>query len=293
MIILHSYAKINLGLEILERRKDGYHNLLSVMQSVALYDTIKCELLEKKSNEIEIICDYIGVPNDKRNLAWKAVEAIKQYTSLPLDEKVRITIDKKIPPGAGLAGGSGNAAAVLIGLNQLWKLNLSIEDLIALALYLGSDVPFCLEGGMAIARGRGEVLETLIPLNKGYFLIIYPLFSISTAEAYSSLGRSKKTYKPIMMNKIIEELNQGNIPSDFINDFENVTFPKYPILAQIKKLLLNNGAEASLLSGSGASLWGYFENYNIAIKTKDFLSKQFPEMLLWLVEPYNLGVEIV
>lgn len=261
---LRSYAKVNLTLDILGRRKDGFHELDTVFQHIELYDEI--ELID--SDKIEIGCNLKFLESED-NLAYKAAILLKEKFNI--NKGVSINIKKNIPIGAGLSGGSSNAAAVLKGLNVLWDLRLNKEKLIELSKELGSDVAFHIIGGTCRGKGRGEILEKINDIEKYYVVLVYPGFDISTKEAYSNLDYGK-IGKEKSSNKFAKDFNLKYLH----NDFESSIFEKYPKLKEIKGKL----GENSLLSGSGSSVFGLFKEKEKAQLIYDLLRKEYKEIFL-------------
>ena len=252
-ITIKSPAKINLALDIVGKREDGYHEIETVMHQVELCDLIKVE----DSDEMKIDCnDKIPL---KGNLVLKAVKLLKGRYNLT--RNVSITIEKNIPVAAGLGGGSSNAALTLIALDKLWGLNLKQEELISLAKEIGSDVPFFIAGNAAYATGKGELLQKLDPINF-YAVLINPGFDVSTKWAYESLnlGLTGKKLASREILKCVKKNNLREIAQFLHNDFETVVLDKYPVLKEIKGSLVANGALNSVMSGSGPTIFGIFED---------------------------------
>ena len=252
-VIIKSPAKINLSLDILGKRADNYHDIETVMHKIELHDMIKIE----DSDEIRINCNY-NIPL-KQNLVLKAVKLLKERYGIK--RNVSITMEKNIPIGAGLGGGSSNAALALIGLNKLWNLNLKQEELAELAKEIGSDVPFFITGNAAYAKGRGELLERIEPVGFNV-LLVNPGFEISTKEAYENLDLSLtgKKLASRQMLKCVKSKNIRKIAQFLHNDFESFTLAKYPVLKEIKDALAANGALNAVMSGSGPTIFGIFED---------------------------------
>jgi 4-diphosphocytidyl-2-C-methyl-D-erythritol kinase len=252
-----SPAKINLGLKILGKRDDGYHELETLLQMVNLYDEIELETI---GSGIEILCDVPGIPQDSSNLAHRAALKLQQKCPNP-KQGVRIRLNKSIPAGAGLGGGSGNAACVLMGLNKLWDLKLTRLELLPLASELGSDVPFFLTSPCAIGRGRGEILEPVQHYEKFHVLLVSPGFPIATPWVYQNL-KMKLTkdennisiLRKLVLNSEIEALGAG-----LFNDLEVVVIKRYAVIQSIKQALLALGAQGVLLSGSGSTVFAVFD----------------------------------
>ncbi len=252
-------AKINLGLFILGKRPDGYHELETLLQMVSLFDEID---LEPVAQGIELECCAPGIPQDASNLAVRAAALLRD--AFPEKSSgVRIHLKKNIPAGAGLGGGSGNAAGVLMGLNRLWDLKLTRDRLSTFAAQLGSDVPFFLWGPCALGRGRGEIMEPVAkPSGKFSVVLVYPGFPITTSEVYRAL--KIKLTKPgnhiSILEKFLSESEIVALGSRLHNDLEPVVEERFPEIEAIKIELLAQGAKGALLSGSGSTVFGIFDS---------------------------------
>lgn len=246
-------AKINLSLDIIKKRSDGYHELKMIMQTVSLYDEIDIE----KNNKIILTCNKTDIPLDERNLAWKTAELFFEYTGIK--SGCRLHLIKNIPDGAGLGGGSSDAATVLLALNKIYNTNLTISELCSLAVKIGADVPFFIIKGTCLAEGIGEKLTIIENKTNPYVLIYKPEFSISTKWAYENLKLdSKPTYD---INNIIENLKNHNYDyNNIFNILEDVSISKYSEISDIKTKMKTLGATASLMSGSGSSVFGIFND---------------------------------
>ena len=251
-------AKVNLGLHILGKREDGFHELETLFQMVNWCDEIKIECL---SRGLELVCNQPDIPTDKGNLVIKAAHILQ--TRYPERCKgARIHLNKNIPHGAGLGGGSGNAAGVLLGLNFLWNLKLKREDLISVASELGSDVPFFLFSPCAIGRGRGEILEPVKNSIRFYVLMVYPGFAVPTASVYGNLKLklTKRENNISILKNFLLQSKFAQLGATWSNDLELFVFKEYPGLSGIKKEMLALGAKGALLSGSGSTVFGIFDN---------------------------------
>ena len=251
-------AKVNLGLHILGKREDGFHELETLFQMVNWCDEIKIECL---SRGLELICNQPDIPTDKGNLVIKAAHILQ--TRYPGRCKgARIHLNKNIPHGAGLGGGSGNAAGVLLGLNFLWNLKLKREDLISVASELGSDVPFFLFSPCSIGRGRGEILEPVKNSIRFYVLMVYPGFAVPTASVYKNLKLklTKRENNISILKNFLLQSEFVRLGATWSNDLELFVFKEYPGLSGIKKEMLALGAKGALLSGSGSTVFGIFDN---------------------------------
>ncbi len=251
-------AKVNLGLHVHGKREDGFHELETIFQMVSLFDDVELELL---SSGIKLECDTPGIPTDDTNLVCKAALLLRK--SYQVEGKgVSIRLKKKIPFGAGLGGGSGNAAGVLMGLNRLWDLNIEREKLFTLAAELGSDVPFFLTSPCALGKGRGERLKVLEPCSKFQVLLVFPGFPIATSWVYQNL-RLKLTKRPNNISILRKNLSLSDITSlgsQLYNDLESVVIQKFPEVKVVKDELWAWGALGVLLSGSGSAVFGIFDD---------------------------------
>lgn len=259
-LTLEAPAKINWTLSVLRRRDDGYHDILSLMQRISLSDV----MIFQPSRTFHLESDMALPAED--NLVCRAARVLQEYTGCR--EGARIVLRKEIPAGAGLGGGSSDAATTLRGLNALWGLSLPDPELMALGASLGSDVPFFMAGPLAIAAGRGEKLEPL-PSTVSYdLLIVKPALSVSTAEAYRKLNRGpaaltnkRDEYHNInLLYRYIESRDRSRLASLLHNDFEETVFDDHPVAGDLKKRLLDAGAAAALMSGSGSALFGLFDS---------------------------------
>tara|TARA_B100000378_G_scaffold168048_1_gene135522 strand:- start:192 stop:1085 length:894 start_codon:yes stop_codon:yes gene_type:complete len=251
-------AKINLGLHIHGKREDGFHELETIFQMVSLYDDVELELL---SSGIKLECDTPGVPTDDTNLVCKAALLLRQ--SYQVEGKgVSIRLKKKIPFGAGLGGGSGNAAGVLMGLNRLWDLNIEREKLLALAAELGSDVPFFLTSPCALGMGRGEQLKVLKPCAKFQVLLVFPGFPVATSWVYQNLKLklTKRENNISILRKNLSLSDITSLGSRLYNDLEPVVIQRFPEVQVVKDELGAWGALGVLLSGSGSTVFGIFDD---------------------------------
>ena len=264
-----SPAKINLLLKVMRKRDDGYHDLYSVMQPVTLYDNITIEAGE--GTGIAIYCTGADLPSDRTNLAFRAAEIFLDTTGIK--KRVSIAIDKRIPVGAGLGGGSSNAATVLMALNTLLDAGLTEKELMEISACLGSDVPFFILKGPALATGRGEVLER-ISLPGCHYILINPGFQVSTAWVYGRLDLTKNTENNILTYSRQAFEGCGQIKERLYNDLEPITAARHPEISRLKGLLMENGASGSLMSGSGPTVFGLFEDSGRAASAYDAITAQ-------------------
>lgn len=255
MLTIDARAKINLTLDILGKRPDHYHEVAMVMQQIELSDLLTVRL-GAKGEEIQLISDIPGLPDVQRNLAYKAAKLVMDKFSIR--QGVYMELTKRIPIAAGLAGGSTDAAAVIMALNNLFELGLNADELCALGAQIGSDVPFCIKGGTMLATGRGEVLEPLPAIPACYVVLAKPQVSISTAWAYQNYDATSVNVHP-QNTEIIKCLKEGDLQSIsklLCNVLESVTIKEYAEIAMIKQMMLEHGAMASLMSGSGPTVFG-------------------------------------
>ncbi|MFK4567701.1 4-(cytidine 5'-diphospho)-2-C-methyl-D-erythritol kinase [Enterococcus sp. UD-01] len=255
-IIEKAPAKINLGLDALYKRKDGYHELEMVMASVDLADRLIFEPLEENKIVIETTNSFL--PVDRRNHVYQAAELLKN--TFQLKYGVRITIEKKVPVAAGLAGGSSDCAAALRGLNRLWSLDLSLEELAELGSQIGSDVPYCIYGGTAFVTGRGEKIEFLPAMPQCWVVLVKPRMSVSTSSIFGSLSFNSIEHPDIVGLRQAVEANDYQLMTERIgNALEGVTIKRHPVIQQIKDRMLSYGADAALMSGSGPTVFALCE----------------------------------
>lgn len=252
-----AYAKINLALDVLGKREDGYHDLMMIMQTVSLHDTIWLEAAEEG---ISLECKSKWVPQDRTNIAWKAAELLMGYRDIK--SGVRIRINKRIPVAAGLAGGSADAAAVLKGMNILFKLGLDQDELKMLGVRIGADVPFCLSGGTRLAEGIGERLTVLDDFSGIDIVLVRPRVGVSTAWVFGNLELSeiKQNERPDieLIVQAIAKRDKGAVARNMKNVLETVTVPRYGIIQEAKDKLIELGALGSMMSGSGPVVFGIF-----------------------------------
>lgn len=255
LFTIKSYAKINLGLEIIKKREDGFHELNSLFIPVNLFDEITFQSSNKL--EITILPNTIQIPLQE-NLIYKVIKLIQNQHKISISN-LRIIVHKKIPIGAGLGGGSSNAATTLLALNHYLNLNLSKKELFHLAKGIGSDVPFFLNHKPALIKGKGDIIENFNVKIPFKILIVYPNFPISTKFAYSLVRIESPIIPSDLISLLYFCLNEPTKFQDYFkNDFEKFIFPKFPILEQIKTRLLESGAYFASLSGSGSTLFGFF-----------------------------------
>ncbi|MFH1825145.1 MAG: 4-(cytidine 5'-diphospho)-2-C-methyl-D-erythritol kinase [Candidatus Firestonebacteria bacterium] len=268
-IILKSFAKVNLFLEVLNKRNDGYHNIRTVYQTINLADDICLEKLDKK---IIIKCDNAKVPSGNKNIVYKAVRKILNYKGIT--SGVKIVIRKRIPVASGLGGGSSNAAVVLNGMNKLYGLNLSFQELSKIAEALGCDVPFFLKGGTALGEGRGEILTYLTPIKNLYFVLVKDGHKSSTKKVYENF-KIKLTKGNIFDKRIRRFLKGGDVLKILHNDLEDAAGDISSKVAEIKSRLRGCGSSGSLMSGSGPTVFGLSSTKQDAYKIYDKIKNEY------------------
>ena len=270
---IKSYAKINLGLNVIRKREDNYHELKMIMQTINLYDTLEIEVFENgyfkednnafyltEKSKIKIVCENPFVPCDNKNIVFKAAKVFLEYTKKESD--IKIKIKKNIPVGAGLAGGSSNAAGVFEGLNELLKTKLSKNELAQISLPTGADVPFCIMKGCFICEGIGEILTPLKNDMNLNILLVKPSFSVSTPSVYKNLKLNENSTHADV-DKIIKSIKENDVAQlckNLKNTLEDVTLKMHPEIVDIKNELISLGADVSLMSGSGPSVFAIFTN---------------------------------
>ncbi len=276
-----AYAKINLGLDIVGlREEDGYHLLRMVMQTLKLCDIVTVERVSGRSG-IQTHTDNADIPDDKHNLAYRAAALLAE--EFHIEEGIDITIEKKIPAEAGLAGGSTDAAAVLRAVNEVFGLGLTAEELMERGVRLGADVPYCIVGGTKLAEGIGEKLtEVDPPLRECGVLLVKPPKGASTQEVYRDYDRSEHSYHPDI-DGILTAIRTDDYDSVcrlLGNVFEDVTIPKVPVIGEIKKVLQKEGADGVLMSGSGSTVFALFRNKDRLAEAARAAKAEFPDAVV-------------
>ncbi|NLZ83611.1 MAG: 4-(cytidine 5'-diphospho)-2-C-methyl-D-erythritol kinase [Clostridiales bacterium] len=279
-----SYAKINIGLDVIGRRDDGYHNLRMIMQTIDLYDIVTVERSESSGIYIKTNLSYL--PTDKRNIVYKAAHTF--LTKFNIKEGLRIDLSKNIPVAAGLAGGSSNGAVTLKLLNQMFNTGLSRNELMEIGLSLGADVPYCFLMGTALSEGIGEILTPIKPIPDCNILIVKPNISVSTKYVYSNLKLSSTSLHPDIdsMLTAIDNGDLNKLTKYMDNILQSVTIPKHPIIKDIKKQMEDLGARTALMSGSGPSVFGIYDDKMTAIKAYDYFNNGRYGYQVYLTKPY-------
>lgn len=287
-IQLKALAKINLGLDVLRRREDGYHEVKMIMQTISLYDELMLKKIKKP--EIQLRTNLPYLPTNENNLAYQAAKLLMEEYQIP--GGLLIQLEKKIPVAAGMAGGSSDAAAVLWGINQMYHLGLSRKELMERGVRLGADVPYCILRGTALAEGIGEKLKTLPPMPKCYLLIAKPGISVSTKFVYENLHVNElETKKHPDVDAMITALRQKDLAllsARMGNILELVTIPAHPVIDKIKQEMQKAGALGAMMSGSGPTVFGIFDTQPKARKAYRALRASQLAKQLYLTVPYNV-----
>lgn len=252
-----AYAKVNLGLDVVRRREDGYHEVKMIMQNIGVHDELT---FQKQAEGITLKIDRIDLPTDGNNLIYRTAKLIKEEYGIP--EGVRITLKKRIPIAAGLAGGSTDAAAVFKGMNELFGLGMTQEKMCELGVRIGADVPYCIMGGTALAEGIGEKLTPLPDAPNAVVLLAKPDISVSTKEVYQNLNVAELKVHPDIdgMTKAVIRHDLSGIIERMDNVLENVTIRQYPVIDEIKNFMKEHGALRAMMSGSGPTVFGIYED---------------------------------
>lgn len=328
--VIKAPAKINLALKVNAKRSDGYHDLVMVMQSISIYDTMEIEITKdgefdlfgfvklqkyimrpfrglkkidlnflkqfvrkaedlEKERQINLKCNFNYIPTDEKNLIVKIIKYV--FEKYGIKDKIFIYLKKLIPTGAGLGGGSSDAAEILLFLNKYYKLNLSIDELVDISLKFGSDIPFFLYKHTCICRGRGEIIVPLDSFNNYYILLATPDVRVSTKEVYETYD--KKGYKSLefddkKIEKIVYSIKNkkyNELYSSVFNDLEQPIVSYIPEIEIFKQKMKSYGANASLMSGSGPTVYGLFSNYFKANKCKDMLKKEYKNAFVFVAKP--------
>ncbi len=284
-ISLKAYAKINLGLDVLGTLPDGYHEVKMVMQSISLYDKVNIKKNDSGTINVKTNLSYLPVNGD--NLVYKAAYIMKEKYNI--QDGFDIDLFKFIPVAAGMAGGSTDAAAVFKGINIMYNLNATEEELKELGVTIGADIPYCIKGGTALACGIGEKLTRLPGCPKCYFVIGKPYVNVSTKYVYENLVLDESTVHPDT-DAIIDAISHANvagIADNLCNVLETVTVAKYPQIGEIKKVMIEKGALNSLMSGSGPTVFGIFTDYEKAKECNDYLRKSRLVKSAYVAEPVS------
>ena len=288
-IRLKARAKINLGLDVVRRREDGYHEVRMVMQMLKLYDQIDIEKTQESG--IFVRSNLSFLPTDERNIAYKAAKVM--IDQFGLEQGVIIRIEKHIPVAAGMAGGSTDCAAVLYGMNKLFGLRLNQKKLRELGVKLGADVPYCLMRQTALSEGIGEILTPISPLQDCPILIAKPSVSVSTRHVYEHLKLDEQTMHPDI-DGIVTALADGDlygVTDRMANVLETVTVPEHPVIDEIKKQMMASGAVNALMSGSGPTVFGIFDDEEKAKKACEDMKASGLARQIYLTRPFNQKIK--
>ena len=287
-IQLKALAKINLGLDVLRRREDGYHEVKMIMQTIGLHDDL--EISKTKTPGIQVKTNLYYLPTNENNLVYKAAKLLMD--EFQIQDGVSIQLKKRIPVAAGMAGGSSDGAAVLWGINQMYGLGLSMQALMERGVRLGADVPYCIQRGTALAEGIGEKLSVLPPMPKCTILIAKPGISVSTKFVYENLhANDLKPEQHPDVDSMIEAMRQkdlGLLCSRMGNVLETVTIPAYPVINEIKRTMMDNGAIGSMMSGSGPTVFGIFDSPVAAKQAMKAVRAAKLAKQICLTTPYNV-----
>ena len=284
-ISLKALAKINLGLDVVRRREDGYHEVRMIMQTIQLYDRLDIKRTHEPGIQIQTNLSFL--PVNENNLIYKAAKLLMDEFSIT--DGVSVKLDKRIPVAAGMAGGSTDAAAMLIGVNRLFSLGLTKRQLMERGVQIGADVPYCIMRGTALAEGIGEALSPLPPMVKCPVLIAKPSISVSTKFVYQNLKLDDTTIHPDI-DRLIDDIKAKNlhdIAAHMGNVLETVTIPNYPVIDEIKKHMLSNGAVGAMMSGSGPTVFGLFDDEDTAKKAYKAMRSSHLARQVYLTSVYN------
>lgn len=284
-ISLKALAKINLGLDVVRRRGDGYHEVRMIMQTIQLYDRLDIKRTHEPGIQIQTNLSFL--PVNENNLIYKAAKLLMDEFSIT--DGVSVKLDKRIPVAAGMAGGSTDAAAMLIGVNRLFSLGLTKRQLMERGVQIGADVPYCIMRGTALAEGIGEALSPLPPMVKCPVLIAKPSISVSTKFVYQNLKLDDTTIHPDI-DRLIDDIKAKNlhdIAAHMGNVLETVTIPNYPVIDEIKKHMLSNGAVGAMMSGSGPTVFGLFDDEDTAKKAYKAMRSSHLARQVYLTSVYN------
>ena len=284
---LRAYAKINLGLDVLRRREDGYHDVKMIMQTIQMYDMLEMEKSEKPGIHLTTNLSYI--PVNENNLVYKAAKLLMDQYGI--EEGITINLNKFIPVAAGMAGGSSDAAATLVGVNKMFQLGLTRQQLMELGVKIGADVPYCVMRGTALAEGIGEKLTVLPPMPPCYVLIGKPGISVSTKFVYTNLNLCPDTHHPDIdgMIQALEKRDLYGITDRMENVLEKVTIPEYPVIETIKNHMKAHGAVNAMMSGSGPTVFGIFDDKEKAEYACEKLKESMLAKQIFLTTVFNNG----
>lgn len=283
-MLIKAYAKINISLDVVGKREDGYHLLKMIMQQIELYDELNINKFHTKSDKYEerinITCNKHYIPCDERNLAFKAAKIFMEKYNV--DGGVNIDLEKNIPVAAGLAGGSSDAAAVLKAMRKIFALDISDNELMELGVQIGADIPYCIKGGTALCEGIGEKVTKLKPFKNQIVVVVKPNFGVSTKEVYKAIDINKIYIHP-ETDRIIDAMIKYDLKGvckGMKNNLENITLGKHKILKQIKEEMIEIGAVGSMMSGSGPSIFGFFDDMLCAQRCFEHFKEKYKEVFI-------------
>ena len=281
---INAHAKINLGLDVIRKRPDGYHDLRMIMQTIGLHDTLTFEVSD--GDTVTMTCSNPELECDERNLVVKAVSLIADRYGI--HKNINIHLEKNIPVAAGMAGGSTDGAAALIAMNDIFRLGLTKEELMRYGVMLGADIPFCILGGTALSEGIGDILTPIDAPAAAHILIAKPQAGVSTGFVYGNLRLNEDTVHPDI-DAIIKALPESTTRTGILlgNILESVTIPAYPVIDSLKNCMLENGAAGSLMSGSGPTVFGIFDDKKDAEKALKECIKLDSSIYSCITEYYN------
>ena len=284
---LRAMAKINLGLDVVRRREDGYHEVRMIMQTIRMYDTLELTATEDTGITVKTNLKYLPVNED--NLVYKAAKLLMEEYHVSRGLKIRL--EKHIPVAAGMAGGSSDAAAVMVGVNRLFRLGLSKKELMERGVKIGADVPYCILRGTALAEGIGEQLTPLTPAPDCHVLIAKPPISVSTKFVYENLHLDQLETHPDIdgIRSAIEAGDLHGMVARMGNVLETVTIPAYPQIGQISSLMKENGARGAMMSGSGPTVFGIYDDERKAMAAKEVLKKSNLAQVIYLTKLFQSG----
>ena len=276
-MLVKAYGKINISLDVVGKREDGYHLLKMIMQNVDLYDSLS---FQKCNKGINISCNKPYIPTDEKNLVYKAAQLFMD--TYDIHEGINIYLKKDIPVAAGMAGGSADAAAVFRALKQVFNIDVDNDDLMKLGVKIGADVPYCIVGGTALCEGIGEIITPLTPFKNKILVLVKPNFGVSTKEVFKNLDISKIFKHPDTdaIIKAMEEERLEDVCNGMKNLLENVTLRKYPVLKRIKEDMIKMGAMGAMMSGSGPTIFAFFDDMLKAQRCYDKFKIQYKEIYL-------------
>lgn len=285
-IRLKALGKVNLGLDVIRRREDGYHEVRMIMQTVQLFDKVVIE--KKREQGITLETNLSFLPVNENNIAYRAAKMLME--EFGIREGIHINIEKHIPVAAGMAGGSTDGAAVLYGMNRLFNLGLCIQELMDRGVKLGADVPYCIMRGTVLSEGIGEILTPVPPLPDCYILVAKPPISVSTKYVYEHLKLDEICRHPDIdgMLLALKEGDLSGIGAKMENVLETVTVPEHPEIGRIKEMMVAGGALGALMSGSGPTVFGIFDDKEKGMKARGLLKASGLARQVYLVKPYNI-----